>query len=111
MVATNAWISGGLGVSFFKDAGIVLAGIWACSVERPNKWPVTDNYIDLGGVTDCRSSFEGGKHSTSNFRSDHPGGVCFLFADGAVHWVAENVDLANYRRLSTIGAGDTADVP
>jgi prepilin-type N-terminal cleavage/methylation domain-containing protein len=111
IAATNAWISGGLGAVFFEQAGILLGGIWGCTVERPNKSPVTDNFIDIGGVQDCRSSFEGGKHSTANFRSDHAGGVFFLFADGAVHWVAENIDLANYRRLSTISGGETAEVP
>ena len=107
LVASNAWLSGGLGASFLSDAGIVVAGVWACTVQRPNKWPVTDNWIDLGAVQDCRSSYQGGKHSTSNFRSDHSAGLYFLFADGSVRWIATSIDLTEYRALGTIAGGET----
>ena len=109
--ANNAWISGGLGAPFLANMGIVLSGVWGCTVEPPNKSPVTDNYIDLASTNDCRCSYEGGPHSTSNFRSDHTGGLYFLFADGSVRYVNQTTDLTNYRRLGTIAEGAPAEAP
>jgi prepilin-type N-terminal cleavage/methylation domain-containing protein len=109
--ASNPWITGGLGVSFLEDAGVLVSGIWGCTVERPNKFPVTDSYIDLAGMQDCRSTYEGGPHSTANFRSDHAGGVFFLLADGSVHFVPNGIDLTTYRRLSAVADGEPAQLP
>jgi len=39
--------------------------------------------------------------SNGAFESLHPGGAQFAFADGHVSFVAENIDLATYRALST----------
>jgi prepilin-type N-terminal cleavage/methylation domain-containing protein len=109
--ATNPWITGGLGASFLESAGILVSGIWGCTVEPPNKSPVTDSFIDLAAIHDCRSSANGGPHSTANFRSDHSGGVFFLFADDSVHFIPERIDLLTYRRLSTIAEGLPAALP
>jgi prepilin-type N-terminal cleavage/methylation domain-containing protein len=109
--ATNPWISGGLGVYFLVDAGIVFSGLWGATVEPPNKCPVTDSYLDFAGLGDCRGSADGGKHSASNFRSDHVGAICFLLADGSVRVISEHINLDLYRRLSTISEGIPADVP
>ena len=112
MLATNAWISGGAGVSFLADAGILQAGIWGCTVDKPNKRPVTDSFIDLPHFQDCRpSSISRHQYSTAGFRSDHAGGVYFLHADSSVHFVAADIDLPLYRRLSTIGEGAAAILP
>lgn len=109
--ATNAWITGGLGISFLETAGILISGIWGCTAERPNKNPVTDTYIEFSKLSDCRSSRNGGPHSTANFRSDHAGGVFFLMADGSVQFITENIDLIVYRRLSTVAEGLPAAFP
>jgi prepilin-type N-terminal cleavage/methylation domain-containing protein len=103
--ATNAWIMGSLGVSFMESAGILTGGVWGSALERPNKSPVTDSFLDLARINDCRSSTSGGTHSTANFRSDHAGGVFFLHTDGSTHFLNQSVDLPAYRRLSTIGEG------
>jgi len=60
----------------------------------------------LQALADCRSSIDGGTHSTSNFRSNHAGGGFFLFADGSVHFISENINPQNYRALSTIAGGE-----
>jgi prepilin-type N-terminal cleavage/methylation domain-containing protein/prepilin-type processing-associated H-X9-DG protein len=91
---------------------------YASTIEPMNKFPVTDSYLDLGQYgtdfgkfgTDpnhyCHASFDGGKHSVSNFRSDHPGGCNFLMADASVTFLNQDIDINSYRARSTIAADD-----
>lgn len=109
--ASGAWLYGSLGNPFAASVGFTTGGIVGCTVERMNKVPVTDSYFDSAAVGDCRSSRNGGPHSIANFRSDHPGGVQFLFADGSVRFLSESVDLALYRGLSTIAGGEVVSRP
>jgi prepilin-type N-terminal cleavage/methylation domain-containing protein/prepilin-type processing-associated H-X9-DG protein len=93
---------------------------YACTIEPMNKYPITDTFFDdsqyISDLTKfaakpdhyCKPSFEGGKHSVSNFRSDHPGGCNFLMADGSVVFLTEDIDMPSYRALSTIAGGDVA---
>ena len=93
---------------------------YASTIEPMNKFPVTDSFLDLGQYgTDyaaipkdpnyyCKASFEGGKHSVSNFRSDHPGGCNFLLADASITFLTEDINMAAYRARSTIAAEDVA---
>ena len=43
------------------------------------------------------------------FGSAHEGGAHFLFADGTVTFISENIDFGVYQALSTIAAGDVVD--
>jgi len=111
--ADNAWMVPNIGAPWFANvANLLVSSTWGCTVEPMNKWPVTDTYLDTSatGWQDCRSSHEGGPHSTANFRSDHPGGVNFLMADGSVHFLYETIDMPTYRALSTIAEGETANI-
>ena len=109
--ASAAWIAGSVGVEFLLPLGYVTAGLWACTVEPMNKSPVTDTFLDLANLSDCRSHRNGGPHSTANFRSDHAGGAQFLFGDGSVHFLSESIDLLLYQQLSTIAEGVPASIP
>jgi prepilin-type N-terminal cleavage/methylation domain-containing protein/prepilin-type processing-associated H-X9-DG protein len=109
--AINPWPIGGADSAGFEAAGAWFAGTWACTVEPMNKRPVTDTFIDVTALTDCRSSDQGGTHSTANFRSDHRGGVQFLFADGSVHFISETIDMPTYRAFSTIAGGESVSLP
>ncbi len=111
MPASGLWPIMGVGSAPFAGAGIVLSGLWASTAEPPNKWPVTDSFIDVGNSTDCRASWQGGTHSTANFRSDHTGGLHILYLDGGVRFISENIDLPTYRALSTIAGGEVAVTP
>jgi prepilin-type N-terminal cleavage/methylation domain-containing protein len=111
-LAYNGWMIGGSGVTFLGDAGIIQAGIWGCTIDPPNKSPVTDNFIDLPNFGDCRPSYLSSKeYSTSGFRSDHASGAFFLNADSSIHFIPQTIDLTLYRRLSTIGEGTDAQLP
>lgn len=52
-----------------------------------------DNWYDLRG-----------------FRSLHPGGAQFVFADGSVHFIPEGVDHQTYRAFATRNGGETASL-
>jgi prepilin-type processing-associated H-X9-DG protein len=109
--ATDAWIVGAVGSQMTESLGFITGSIWASTVEPPNKSPVTDTYGSIPDMTDCTCSLNGGPHSTANFRSDHPGGVQFLFGDGSAHFLSETIDLTLYRQLSTIAEGTPASIP
>ncbi|NUQ61976.1 MAG: DUF1559 domain-containing protein [Pirellulales bacterium] len=109
--ASNAWMAGSIGSPITVSAGLLVAGVFGCTVEPPCKWPVTDSFLELTAQSDCRRSFEGGPHTTPNFRSDHPGGVQSLFADGSVHFIEKTVEMGLYRELSSIAAGNPSSLP
>jgi prepilin-type processing-associated H-X9-DG protein len=50
-------------------------------------------------------------HMVGNARSDHPGGANFLFADGSVHFLAEDSDMLMYQWLSTIAGEEVVEPP
>jgi prepilin-type N-terminal cleavage/methylation domain-containing protein/prepilin-type processing-associated H-X9-DG protein len=43
-----------------------------------------------------------------SFRSRHPGGLQFAYADGSVHFISDSIPLQTYRALATIKRGETA---
>jgi prepilin-type N-terminal cleavage/methylation domain-containing protein/prepilin-type processing-associated H-X9-DG protein len=116
--AAIGWIIGEPNsTSFFAALGPT-GSIYACTIERMNKNPVTDTFMNFAQyVADysafksnpnhyCKASFEGGQHAVSNFRSDHPGGCNFLMADASITFLSEDIDMTAYRSRSTIAADD-----
>ena len=53
----------------------------------------------------------GNWENTSGFRSRHPGGLNFAFADGSVRFIRDNIDLPLYRALATQAGGEVASPP
>lgn len=116
--AAIGWIIGEPSYAAYKPQLGPKSSIYACTVEPMNKAVVTETYIDTGTLlgdfakflTDqnhyCRASYDGGKHTVSNFRSNHPGGCNFLNADGSVLFLSESIDMAAYRARSTIAGND-----
>jgi prepilin-type N-terminal cleavage/methylation domain-containing protein/prepilin-type processing-associated H-X9-DG protein len=45
------------------------------------------------------------------FRSQHPGGANFAFADGSVHFIADSIPLGLYRALGTMQGREVASPP
>jgi prepilin-type N-terminal cleavage/methylation domain-containing protein/prepilin-type processing-associated H-X9-DG protein len=117
-VASIGWIIGEPNSTAFFSALGPKSSAYACTIEPMNKFPVTDTFLHFGQyVSDfskftttpdhyCKPSYEGGQHSVSNYRSDHPGGCNFLMADGSVTLLSESIDMTAYRARSTIAGED-----
>tara|TARA_R110002095_G_scaffold77659_6_gene66606 strand:- start:1057 stop:2070 length:1014 start_codon:yes stop_codon:yes gene_type:complete len=109
--ATQGWIVAQPPPSDFK-AGLFMgprAGVFGSTADRINKKYTTETVIDLTNFTNCMVI--NNTDATSNFRSQHIGGCHFLYADGSVHFISENVDLGLYRALSTIQGGEVVEAP
>jgi prepilin-type processing-associated H-X9-DG protein len=52
---------------------------------------------DNDSQTDC--NWWANWNTAAGFKSRHPGGAQFVFADSSVHFVSENVEYLNYQRL------------
>jgi prepilin-type processing-associated H-X9-DG protein len=50
-------------------------------------------------------------HNKHSFRSRHPGGVQFAYADGSVHFIKNSIDLSVYRAMATIRGGELVPLP
>ena len=80
------------GMAYFSD------GDWAsCNMQL--------NYF-LPDLTEVRSLW----YDVRGFRSLHPGGAQFAFADASVHFVNEGIDHGLYRALSTKDGGETVSL-
>ncbi|GEM_PF-2255806 len=104
------WLAGGAALEPFYAGGFRYAGNWGSTVEPINKTPVTDSFYKLSGGAffDCRASTDGGPHRVPNFRSFHTGGASFVFLDGSVGCLSENIDMGVYRGISTIRGSEVA---
>lgn len=113
----------------------IIASPFGVTLDRLNARPVTHTVMGISEVgvdairdalRACNPSFDfdgpgtlgqsananpASLHATSGFRSDHPGGANFLFADGAVRFIQDGVDLPTYRALSTIQGEETNLAP
>ena len=82
--------------AFFSD------GDWAtCSIPL--------NYLPFHLTPDQFKDANISK-SVRGFKSMHAGGAQFAMADGSVHFIQENIDVANYRALSTRDGGEVAQL-
>ena len=85
------------------------AGVFGCTVDKLNKWPVTHFlFDDRENPNDCRCSLDdpSNPHRVPNFRSDHPGGANFVYVDGSVEFIDDAIDIDVYRAKSTVAGGD-----
>jgi prepilin-type N-terminal cleavage/methylation domain-containing protein/prepilin-type processing-associated H-X9-DG protein len=69
----------------------------SCGQTRPG-WPAPQT---------CNTFFN--YNTNAGFKSRHPGGAQFAFADGSVHFISENIDFRNYNRLGDRRDGESVE--
>jgi prepilin-type N-terminal cleavage/methylation domain-containing protein/prepilin-type processing-associated H-X9-DG protein len=50
-------------------------------------------------------------YNNHSFRSRHPGGLQFAYADGSIHFISNSIDLSIYRSMATISGGEAVTAP
>jgi prepilin-type N-terminal cleavage/methylation domain-containing protein/prepilin-type processing-associated H-X9-DG protein len=130
--AQIAWIIGEVSFDPIHRAGVIGGGTCCSTLEPINKNPVTGAFADVNTLDKCIKSLPAapgsnatgscklqpngtgkgcGQHIANGFRSDHPGGCNFLFADGSVHFLEEGIDMLLYQNMSTMMGGEVVDLP
>jgi len=109
--AWGAWIAAEVPTEAHLGS-VRVSGIYGSTLDPMNKPAVTQSLFSLGEfntynsapATLCRSlgASSTGSSTTANYRSDHPGGCNFLYADGSVHFLNEGIEMLLYQALSTI---------
>jgi prepilin-type N-terminal cleavage/methylation domain-containing protein/prepilin-type processing-associated H-X9-DG protein len=82
-------------------------GFWSFAIYNDGALRSTENSLNTSPCTGSLRDAYGYK-ANGGFGSEHAGGGNFVFADGHVSFVNENVDLTVYRSTSTI-AGNEID--
>jgi prepilin-type processing-associated H-X9-DG protein len=58
------------------------------------------------------TSGNSGEWGTYNgFKSRHPGGVQFLYADGTVRFIEQSITLGNYRAMASYAGNEVVNLP
>jgi prepilin-type N-terminal cleavage/methylation domain-containing protein/prepilin-type processing-associated H-X9-DG protein len=85
--------------------------------NNPNVWSVAGRHIHCLRSTENPINTLPGTGilyaGTNNgaFMSRHTGGANFTLADGSVRFLTQNMDITQYRNISTIRGGEVANVP
>ena len=76
-------------------------GTWATCSIFPNHF--------VGASSEEILNFRRLHGETLGFRSLHPGGLHFAFADASVHFISDTIDMVTYRALSTRNGEEVID--
>ena len=85
------------------DANYIGYNVWAGAWRSNSCMRDTVNALNAPATVPPALDWETG------FGSNHSGGASFVFIDGHVTFISDNIATATYRALSTIGSGDTVD--
>jgi prepilin-type N-terminal cleavage/methylation domain-containing protein/prepilin-type processing-associated H-X9-DG protein len=80
-------------------------------------WPYANNAVGTCAIPPNVKQPDGAPYPPADwfdvysFRSRHPNGLQFAYADGSVHFVSDSIDLATYRAMATIRGGEVVPEP
>jgi prepilin-type N-terminal cleavage/methylation domain-containing protein/prepilin-type processing-associated H-X9-DG protein len=89
-------------------------------VPEKNKWcswPYANNAVGTCAIAPNARRADGREYDPSDwgnvysFRSRHPGGLQFAYADCSVHFIGDSIDLKVYRAMATIRGGEVVSAP
>jgi prepilin-type N-terminal cleavage/methylation domain-containing protein/prepilin-type processing-associated H-X9-DG protein len=83
-------------------------GLWFATTAPMNY--ETDPTVIPPPVPACRN-WEMAFNTSHGFKSLHPGGVNFVYCDGSVHYLDEQMDYTAYQRLGARGDGEGGSAP
>lgn len=83
-------------------------GLWFATTAPLNY--VTDpEEVKAAGLTGRCRDWENDFNVAMGFKSRHPGGVNFVFCDGSVHFLQDDLDYTTYQRLGARSDSETAE--
>lgn len=85
----------------------VSSNIWTRAVRGMDCIRSTRNPVNTQPGEGATFTGDSSRKLSSAFASLHPGGANFLFGDGHVSFVSENINLTTYQALSTRAGGET----
>jgi prepilin-type N-terminal cleavage/methylation domain-containing protein/prepilin-type processing-associated H-X9-DG protein len=80
------------------------SNIWTYTLRYGDCYRVTEVAINTPPGVEAKTAGDNPGSFNGAFASHHPGGSQFVFADGHVELVTENIDLDTYQNMSTIDA-------
>lgn len=97
-----------------ESHGLDSSNIWSRAERHLDGIRTTDNPVNTAprdGVTHRkRVSKERAYEANGAFASRHPGGANFVFADGHVDFISENIDLETYQAFGSRAENETNDL-
>ncbi len=102
-----AGIRDGLSNTFMVGEGLINASYW-------NWWAYGNGAIRTAAIGPNARQLNGIPYdpwdwpNNFGFSSAHPGGVQIVYADGSVHFIADNIALPIYHAMATRAGGETA---
>ena len=82
-------------------------GLWFATTAPINH--PTDPDIYGGALAPPGSNWELDFNTAMGFKSQHPGGIYMLFADGSMHFISENTDYTTYQMLGARADGHAVE--
>jgi prepilin-type processing-associated H-X9-DG protein len=71
--------------------------------------PINFDSCRHASLSDQDCSTHANWNTSAGFKSRHPSGANFTFADGSVHFISENIDYRNYQRLGDRRDGEALE--
>jgi len=101
------------GGEVIESGGIDSTNIWSRSERHLDGMRTADNPINtlpgLGITHRKRVQADGAYFANGAFASRHPGGANFMFADGRIEFISENIDLETYSAYATRSSQEIND--
>ena len=78
------------------------SNIWTYTLRFGDSYRVTEVALNTPTGVECATAGDNPGCFNGAFASEHPGGAQFLYADGRVEFITDDIDLDTYQNLSTI---------